>query len=360
MDLLEKKKYNKKTNEEFKNIWKEQCKQYKIKDQPSILPPTDRIIVIGDLHGDLEMTFKSLEIAKVIDANHKWIGGNTIVVQVGDQIDRCRYDGKTPCNNDGVTKFDEHSDIRILKYFTKLHHMAQKKGGAVYSLLGNHELMNVSGDMRYVSYEGIKGFNNYKTEDGKLIENGMDARKYVFAPGNPVSNFLACTRQVAVIIGSNLFVHAGILPSIATKYKIDDINKLMSLYLFDKLKDTSEYNSIFNNLKTSPLWTRKIGNMANEMINNEMINNEMINNEMINSDKCNDLIDPLIENYNVRNIFVGHTPLLDKGISSICKDKIWLTDYGASKAFDIFVPKEKIKEVQVLEIVNDNQFTVLK
>ena len=341
----EKKKYNKKTNEEFKNIWQQQCKQYKIKDQPSILPPADRIVVIGDLHGDLEMTFKSLEIAKVIDTNHKWIGGNTIVVQVGDQIDRCRYDGKNPCHHEGVTKFDEHSDIRILKFFTKLHHRAQRKGGAVYSLLGNHELMNVSGDMRYVSYEGIKGFDNYKTEKGDIIDNGMDARKYVFAPGNHISNFLACTRQVALIIGSNLFVHAGILPSIATKYKINDINKLMSLYLFDKLKDTNEYNSIFNDLKTSPLWTRKIGNMANDTIDSEM---------------CDNIMDPLKENYNVRNIYVGHTPLLDKGISSICKDKIWLTDYGASKAFDIFTPKDKIKEVQVLEIINDNQFIVLK
>jgi len=167
-----KKKYNKKTYEtfnnsddSFKNIWKRQCYQYNPKIQPSVLPRVDRIVVIGDLHGDLEMTFKSLEIAKVIDMNHKWIGGNTIVVQVGDQIDRCRFDGKNSCNQEGITKFDEHSDIRILRYFTKLHSQAQKAGGAVYSLLGNHELMNVNGDMRYVSHEGIKGFDNYKKED---------------------------------------------------------------------------------------------------------------------------------------------------------------------------------------------------
>jgi hypothetical protein len=30
------------------------------------------------------------------------------------QIDRCRYDGKNSCNQEGITKFDEHSDIRIL------------------------------------------------------------------------------------------------------------------------------------------------------------------------------------------------------------------------------------------------------
>jgi hypothetical protein len=348
-----KKKYNKKTKESFQNtsdnfkkIWKHQCSQYNINVQPSILPKAERIVVIGDLHGDLEMTFKSLQIAKVIDMNHNWIGGNTIIVQVGDQIDRCRFDGKNSCNQEGITKFDEHSDIRILKYFTKLHHQAQKKGGAVYSLLGNHELMNVNGDMRYVSHEGIKGFDNYKKLDGTIIENGMDARKFAFAPGNPISNFLACTRQVALIIGSNLFVHAGILPSIAEKYKIEDINKLMTLFLLDKLKDKEEYNKIFNNFDSSPLWTRKIGNMGIKEDNNK--------------DSCNDLLKPLNKNYKVKNIYVGHTPLLDKGISSICDDKIWLTDYGSSKAFDIFASKDKVKEVQVLEILNDNVFNVLK
>ena len=107
----------------FKQIWAEQCKQYKINEQPSILPKTDRIIVIGDLHGDLQITFKTLEIAKVIDTQHKWIGGNTIVVQVGDQIDRCRFDGKNSCNQKGITNFDEHSDIRILKYLFLLKYL---------------------------------------------------------------------------------------------------------------------------------------------------------------------------------------------------------------------------------------------
>jgi len=174
----------------------------------------------------------------------------------------------------------------------------------------------------------------------------LDERKYAFAPGNPISNFLACTRQVALIIGSNLFVHAGILPSIADKYKIEDINKLMTLYLLDKLKDSEEYNKIFNNFHSSPLWTRKIGNMGLK--------------EEHDKDSCNDLLKPLEKNYKVKNIYVGHTPLLDKGISSICDKKVWLTDYGSSKAFDIFSPKDKIKEAQVLEILNDNEFNVLK
>ena len=347
-----------KNTDDFKEIWKAQCSKYNIANQPSILPPAKRIIVIGDIHGDLKNTIQILKLAKVINDELKWIGGETIVVQVGDQIDRCRYDRVNLCNQPGVTKEDENSDILILQFFTLLHKRAQKHGGAVYSLLGNHELMNVEGDMSYVSHENIKGMDNL-TINGQTFKDGMDARKYLFSPGNPMSNFLACTRQVALVIGSNLFVHAGILPSIANKYKIEDINKLMTLYLlneFDKSGDTKEakeYNGIFNNLKESPLWTRDIGNFGVSTHENKNENSVEYNK------KCDDIIKPLTTNYNVKNIYVGHTPLLKDGIGSICNNQIWLTDYGSSKAFDKF-KNNNIKEVQVLEILNDNIFNILK
>jgi len=75
--------------------------------------------------------------------------------------------------------------------------------------------MNVKGDMRYVSYENVKDFDNYEKPDGKIIKDGMEARKWAFSPGNPIANFLGCTRQLSLIIGSNLFVHAGVVPQIA-------------------------------------------------------------------------------------------------------------------------------------------------
>ena len=49
------------------------------------------IYMIGDIHGDWDMTMKVLRVAKLIDNNGSWIGGETVVVQVGDQVDRCRY-----------------------------------------------------------------------------------------------------------------------------------------------------------------------------------------------------------------------------------------------------------------------------
>ena len=54
---------------------------------PSILMPVKRIIAIGDLHGDYKATIISLQKANVINSKNEWIGGDTIVVQLGDQLD---------------------------------------------------------------------------------------------------------------------------------------------------------------------------------------------------------------------------------------------------------------------------------
>jgi hypothetical protein len=338
----------------FKKVWKEMCTKYDIESQPHILPPVKRIIVIGDIHGDWEMTQKLLKVPKLIDSKGNWIGGDTIVVQVGDQIDRCRYSG-IPCNDKNATKNDEGNDWKILQYFTELHKQAQKVGGAVYSLIGNHELMNVTGDFRYISYEGLNEFKDYKKPDGTGFKSGKEARAWAFSLGNPISEFLACTRQVALIIGSNLFVHAGILPEIAKKYSVKSLNELMSLYLLDKL-DKNKFKD-FINPYSSPLWTRDYGKIGLDKFNNQNSKNK---------DKCQKLLNPLKEIYQVDKIFVGHTPLLEHGIGSVCDGNVWLTDFGSSKAFDKFDQslsessseyrnRSSTRKAQVLEILDDGK-----
>ena len=76
------------------------------KKLPDILPPCDRIIVIGDLHGDWKITKEIFLKAKLIDINFKWIAEpkNTIVVQVGDIVDR----GGRPSNLG-----DECSELKV-------------------------------------------------------------------------------------------------------------------------------------------------------------------------------------------------------------------------------------------------------
>jgi len=311
---------------EFKEIWQIQCSQYEIEKQPDILPSVRRIIVIGDIHGDFEVIKKLLQVGKVINSKGDWIGSDTVVVQVGDQIDRCRHSSK--CH---TIDYKEGNDLKILYYFTKLHKQAIKYGGAVYSLIGNHELMNVSGDMRYVSLDGLNEFKKFSDLNEEKTYRDYD-RKRAFEPGNPVSNFLACTRKAALIIGSNLFVHAGILPHIAEKYQVKELNKILSLYLWNKI-DKSEYQDILFD-SNSPFWTRKY-------------------NKNVRAEECQELL-KLNDIYKVGKIYVGHTPNIKEGISSICNNKIWMTDYGVSKAFESYRTWEE-SEIHVLEILNDGE-----
>ena len=325
---------------DFNKIYNNKCNN---KYLPSILPPTRRIIVIGDIHGDMNMLIKCLKIAKLINSNHNWIGKDTVVVQVGDQIDSCRYNGIDSCNDPDKYELDEADnpdDINILYFMTKLHNQAIEDGGAVYSLMGNHELMNVIGDFSYVSHSNIRHFDNYN-HNGNIIEDGYDGRKVAFEPGNKIANFLACTRKMALIIGSNLFVHAGMVPQMISKYKIDDMNKLLTLFLLDEIKQPELFRDLFLSSKTSPFWTRLFGTRI---------------------DNCIELLQPLKDVYNVNRIYVGHTPQLKTGITSKCNNNIWLTDVGMSKAFNQFdtdTDNDNHRNIhrmaQVLEILNDGE-----
>src|SRR6056297_1729692 len=130
---------------------------------PTILPATKRIIVIGDVHGDFSLVIKTFMLADLIDKDYNWIANppSTVVVQVGDQIDSCRpitnvYD----CHNENKSN-DKKEDLKILEFFNQMNEKAKKRGGAVYNLFGNHELMNAKGNFRYVSYQNYYNFDYY-------------------------------------------------------------------------------------------------------------------------------------------------------------------------------------------------------
>src|SRR5690606_21517740 len=97
------------------------------------LPAPARLVAIGDLHGDLEATRDVLRLAGAIDDRDHWVGGELVVVQTGDQVDR------------------GDDDRAILDLFERLREEARSSGGAVHVLNGNHETMNAAGDFRYVT-----------------------------------------------------------------------------------------------------------------------------------------------------------------------------------------------------------------
>jgi len=276
-----------------------------------------RIIAIGDLHGDYKATIYSLKKAGLIDDKKKWIGGETVVVQLGDQLDRgARFD----------SSIDEDSEFKIMNLFDKLHKDAVKSGGAVYSLIGNHEIMNVMGDYSYTSLMGIKHFG------------GEKERYEQFKSGGKLSKKMAKSRTVVLKIGDFIFVHGGITPHLAKKYEIDYINNLMKKYLNgnDKLANTKEFRELFLN-NGSLLWTRRYSD---------------------ESPDCKSLEETL-KILGCKKMVVGHTP--QNKINCKCKGNVWRVDIGMSEAFNENISasenkkKNKKDRVQVLEIINNGE-----
>ena len=356
-------------NIKFDKKFKEVCgKDY----FPSIIPNnSSRIIALGDIHGDLELVINMLKISKVIkikeefnknfyemEANEiakkiEWIGNKTYVVQVGDQVDRCRpysLNSDKKCADEGYVKNDEGSDLKIMLLMNLIHEKAVKKGGMVISLLGNHELMNVKGDMGYVSYKGFEEFNNYFNKVGNNFEQ---TRRDVFSPGNEISKMLGCTRHASVIIGEFLFVHAGIIKKFVNKNKIKEendlevINKNIKLWLLGLITEDN-IDQIINSTKDSMFWTRVLGNIPPGI--------------SVDSEECSQL--PLFEMFEASpNMVIGHTPQSfthTHDINSTCGNRLWRVDNGSSKAFDVFPESEsdgvkESREIQALEIIKENE-----
>ena len=105
---------------------------------PAARAPGRRLVAVPDLHGDLAHARRSFQLAGISTDGDSWsAGANVEFVQTGDVVDR-----------------GEHS-IEILRLLTKLRDEARDAGSNVTALLGNHELLTLQGDYRYVAREEI-------------------------------------------------------------------------------------------------------------------------------------------------------------------------------------------------------------
>jgi hypothetical protein len=379
-----------------KKDFKKYCSSYDY--MPSILPKVKHLYAMGDFHGDLKLTINMMHKCNTIDKNYNdlinnniinekmimestsfsnkdserlakkianainWIPKDTYVVQVGDQIDRCRpKDNK--CIDKDETFEDEASDITILYLMTELNKQAKKKNSAVISLLGNHELMNVLGRMEYVSHRNIQQFSDTHEED---INNALENRKYMFQNGKKYSKFLACTRKAAIIIGSNCFVHAGIITDYIKnmngmetgRQSLIDTNIMVRRWLLDKIsKDNIETIISSDRDDNSLFWTRILGNLPPGLSNK--------------NPNCERYLEPVLDIYNIKNMIIGHTPqhFTHSVLSnSTCKNKktnsqLIRIDNGSSRAFQNFENDiNKIsdtRKMQILYIKNDTEIYYL-
>jgi hypothetical protein len=105
-----------------------------------------RVVAVGDVHGDLPALRSILKDAGLVNDAGAWTGGDAVLVQLGDLIDR------------------GPSTRGVLDFMMALEKDAARGGGSVVVLLGNHEVMNMTGDLRYVPPESYAEFADAGSE----------------------------------------------------------------------------------------------------------------------------------------------------------------------------------------------------
>ena len=254
-------------------------------------PNCDRLVIIGDIHGDIKRLKTILIDAKIINNNIEWIAEppNTVVVQMGDQVDSLNRDG-------AIAEWEVLDDVEVIYFTNLLDKFAQSKGGRFISIIGNHEFMNVIGNYSYVS--------------SKSMANNENKRRELFKAKGVLSPILS-KRPIVLKIGELFFCHAGLTTKhleLLKKYgkDISYINRIWKNFVLHSnvLKEDKE---LFDNILldyNGILWTRELDNQ-------------------------NDL-NVMLKSINCTFMFVGHTVM--DGIK-FYNNKVWYTDTGISRAF---------------------------
>jgi hypothetical protein len=117
--------------------------------QKDTWPAPQRVVAVGDVHGGFNKLTEVLRQARLIDNTNRWIGGTAHLVQTGDVVDR-------------------GPDSKLaMELLMRLERDAEAAGGRVHALIGNHEILDVLGDLRYVS---MKEFGAFEEDEKKLTE----------------------------------------------------------------------------------------------------------------------------------------------------------------------------------------------
>ena len=201
--------------------------------------PPETVVAIADVHGDFDDFVAILQRTGLVDKQNHWSGGKTTLVQVGDLLDR----GPKP--------------REVLDLLMILEKEAAQAGGRVISLLGNHEVMNIMGDLRYVTagnYASFADGNSGKRQKAAYDEYvkwsashasliaelpqpmelteaewmarhppGFIEQREAFAPNGKYGEWLRGHAALAEI-GGTIFLHGGIHPDLA-KTKLAAMNK---------------------------------------------------------------------------------------------------------------------------------------
>jgi hypothetical protein len=234
-----------------------------------------RIVAVGDVHGDCGQLVKCLRNAGVITASNTWAGGKTHLVQTGDILDR------------------GPSSKQAMDLLMALEPQAERAGGMVHPLLGNHEAMVLAGDYSYLdpheadAYGGLDEFKKSMAAEGKY---GQWIRGH----------------QAIIRINDILFVHGGITGT-QTNRSLAEINARAAAALGPR--DVTEAGD-----SLEVLWCRDLA--------------------LAPKADLESVLAPVFRKYDVRHVVIGHTVVKNPPrIKSRLQGAVILIDVGMSRTY---------------------------
>lgn len=257
----------------------------------------ERVVAISDLHGDYERYIDVMQSAGLIDKSGKWSGGETHLVQTGDITDR------------------GPDSRKIIDHLVKLSKQAKKKGGYVHLLIGNHEAMNVTGDLRYVAPGEYKAFETknsarlqemqwerqlewmrvntpdfealdleaFRQEWNQQVPLGWVEHRQAWSFNGEYGKWVE-GNQVAVQINDTIFLHGGI----SAEYCKLSLRSLTEEVIAAMQNYDPAVTSIVND-PLGPLWYRGLA-LEEE------------------TDLFSQTLDNILKRYGASRIVIGHTP----------------------------------------------------
>lgn len=251
----------------------------------------ERVVAFADVHGaDTELR-TLLRESGVTDAADRWAAGNAHVVSLGDLLDR------------GA------GSRQVLDLLMRLQEEAQLAGGRLHVVLGNHEAMNLLGDLRYVDAQEFAGYADLESAaereaarlapiDGcstpcpsfdERFPPGYFGHRAAFAPDGRYGSWLLGL-PVAIRINDTLFMHGGLGPELRGM-SLPDLNRRYRTALGEALEhpETAEDNPLLS--PDGPNWYRGTA-LCHEATES-------------------DVLLPLLAQLGAARLVIGHTPTRD-------------------------------------------------
>lgn len=307
-----------------------------------------RVVALGDVHGDLRALEVFLSAAGVMDPVSKdWVGGDAVLVQCGDVLDRGD---------------DEMACLRLL---SSLARKAPETDGSVVLLFGNHEALNAVGMFDYTFDGGNKEIERdvgRPLDEATLAAAGASwwripyaghqpARWAAFEPGGLLAERTLSRFKVAAVVGRSVFVHAGLREEHLRDHggSLEALNKAATDWISrgvdqpendappttidevvraanDRLRKQAEtmpgcLGGTTASGTPSPVWMRDYSQPADREPRDAPVKRKMIDDALtaLSADVGAD----------VRRMVMGHTP--QTRINAALGGRAWRVDVGASR-----------------------------